>query len=102
MVLPDSGKAVLLHRQVTTELLLIIGWLMIEFLSYQSAWSVEWLNAGMTIFLMILAAVAAILSLFFYLQYYRVSENIGYVYGMVPLITEAVCMAVFVFACEVK
>ena len=96
------GSSVLLHRRVTTELILIVGWLMIEFLSYQSAWYLEWLNAGITVFLMILAAAAALLSLFFYLQYYRVSESRGYVYGMVPLITEAVCMAVFVFMCEVK
>ena len=94
-----AGSSVLLRRQVTTELLLIIGWLMIEFLSYQSAWCSERINAGTAVFLMILAAAAAIMSLFFYLQYYRVSESRGYIYGMIPLITEAACMAVFISQC---
>ena len=53
----------------TSELFLIIGWSMLE--------------------------VAAVLSLYFYLQYYKVKPMIGYFFGMVPLITEAISMGVF-------
>ncbi|WP_155834217.1 hypothetical protein [Butyrivibrio sp. VCD2006] len=38
-----------------------------------------------------------ILSLFFYLQYYRVKPMTGYLFGMVPLMTEAITMGIFEF-----
>ena len=43
----------------------------------------------------VLVAVAAVLSLYFYLQYYKVKPMTGYFFGMVPLITEAISMGVF-------
>ena len=45
----------------------------------------------------IIVAVAAVLSLYFYLQYYKVKPMTGYFFGMVPLITEAISMGVFEF-----
>ena len=44
-----------------------------------------------------IVAVAAILSLYFYLQYYRVKPMAGYIYGMIPLVTEALSMGIFEF-----
>ena len=94
-VLLMFSSSLLLHRQVTTELFLIIGWLVLEFLAYQSAYCKGRIERGGAVLLIAVAVIAAGLSLVFYLQYYRVSEARGYVYGMIPLITEAVCMAVF-------
>ena len=84
-----------LHRQVTTELFLIIGWMVLELLSFQSAYRFRQIERGTVFLLIMIAVIAAVLSLIFYLQYYQVSEMRGYIYGMIPLILFAVCMAVF-------
>jgi len=52
---------------------------------------------GLVSGLVIIVAVAAVLSLYFYLQYYKVKPMTGYFFGMVPLITEALSMGVFEF-----
>ena len=85
----------ILHRQVTTELFLIVGWLVVELISFQAAYRMEGIGVKALLILCILALAAAVVSLIFYLQYYQVSEVRGYIYGMIPLITEALCMAVF-------
>ena len=84
-----------LHRQVTTELLLIILWTALEISSYQSAYCAEWIGAGMMWFLIILIIVCAVISLYFYLQFYKVDAGRGYVYGMIPLILVGICMVIF-------
>ena len=93
------GSSVFLHRQVTTELLLIIGWLMLEALSYQSAYCHEVIGRFVMLVMMLVAVTASILSLYFYMQYYQVEERRGYVYGMIPLIMDGVCMIVFLISC---
>jgi hypothetical protein len=95
------GSSALLHRQVTTELLLIIGWLVLEFLSYQSAYCHEVIGRSAMVVLMVIAVLASIISLCFYMQYYQVEESRGYVYGMIPLIMDEVCMIVFLITCAV-
>ena len=45
--------------------------------------------------LLLITAMAAIMSLFFYLRYYNVKPMTGYLFGMVPLVTEAVTMGIF-------
>ena len=51
--------------------------------------------------LMVIAVLASIISLYFYMQYYQVEETRGYVYGMIPLIMDEVCMIVFLITCVV-
>jgi hypothetical protein len=46
---------------------------------------------------LVIIAVAAVLSLYFYLKYYKVKPMTGYFFGMVPLSTEAISMGVFEF-----
>ncbi|MBR2561450.1 MAG: hypothetical protein IKE31_04785 [Eubacterium sp.] len=87
----------ILHRQVTTELFLIVGWLAVELISFQTAYRMEGISVKSLLILCVLAFAAALVSLFFYLQYYQVNEARGYIYGMIPLITEALCMAIFLF-----
>ena len=91
------GTRVLLHRQVTTELFLIIVWSMLEVASINRAFAWETVTIDKAVIFLTIILIAAISSLFFYLQYYRVKPMTGYIFGMVPLITEAITMGIFVF-----
>ncbi len=95
VLLFGSGK--ILHRQVTSELFLIIGWSMLEVASINRSFAWEKVTVNQVVVFLVLVAVAAILSLYFYLQYYRVKPMVGYIYGMIPLITEAISMVIFEF-----
>ena len=95
------GSSAVLHRQVTTELLLIIGWLVLEALSYQGAYCHEVIGRSVMMVLLLTAVTASILSLYFYLQYYQVEERRGYVYGMIPLIMDGICMTAFLVSCRI-
>ena len=88
---------IILHRQVTSELFLIIGWSMLEVASINRAFAWEAVTIDKAVFFLIITAIAATLSLFFYLQYYKVKPMTGYLFGMVPLITEAITMGIFEF-----
>lgn len=91
------GSGMILHRQVTSELFLIIGWSMLEVASINRSFAWEKVTVNQVVAFLVIVAVAAILSLYFYLQYYRVKPMVGYIYGMIPLITEAISMVVFEF-----
>ena len=91
------GSSMILHRQVTTELMLIIGWAMLETASANTVFSLERMTFGQVRVFLAIITLAAISSLFFYLQYYRVEPMIGYYYGMVPLVTEGLSMAAFLY-----
>ena len=85
----------ILHRQVTTELLLIIGWVMLEFASVNAAYAFGRIIGWPLMILLAMIVIAGILSLVFYLLYYDVSPMTGYYFGMVPLVMEAACMITF-------
>lgn len=89
------GSRILLHRQVTSELFLIIGWAMLEVASINRSFAWEMVTVNQVALFLVIVAAAAILSLYFYLQYYRVKPMVGYIYGMIPLITEAISMGIF-------
>ncbi len=91
------GTRIFLHRQVTSELFLIVGWTMLEVASINRAFAWGIVTLDKVTFFLIITAIAAILSLFFYLQYYRVKPMTGYIFGMVPLITEGITMIIFEF-----
>jgi hypothetical protein len=59
------GTRVFLHRQVTSELFLIVGWSMLEVASINRAFAWETVTIDKAAILLILTAIAAILSLFF-------------------------------------
>ena len=82
-----------LHRPVTSELFLITGWAVLELsvcstLQAAGCFSLPCLY-GLTA--AIAAAFAA--SMVCYVLYYRLPAQAGFYSGMVPLATEAVCMA---------
>ncbi len=70
---------------------------MLEVASINRAFAWERVSVDRAMVFLIIVAVAAVMSLFFYLQYYKVKPMTGYYFGMVPLITEAVSMGIFEF-----
>ncbi len=81
------------HRQVTTELVLIVGWTVIAVLECDALFGMGLLPRGATIGLFAAALVAAALSMVCYVLYYDLVDWAGYVDGMVPLLLVAVYMA---------
>ena len=69
------GSRIILHRQVTSELFLIIGWSMLEVASINRAIAWERVSIDRGIVFLIIVAVAAVLSLYFYLQYYKIKNT---------------------------
>ena len=86
--------SLIMHRQVTTELLLIVGWLVLELCSVNAAYSAGIYGKTAAFLIMISAAVISAASLGFYLAYYRVKPFTGYIFGMIPLILIGICMGV--------
>ena len=68
---------------------------MLEVASINRALAWVRVSVDKVIVFLVIIAVAAVLSLYFYLQYYKVKPMTGYFFGMVPLITEAISMGVF-------
>lgn len=86
-----------IRRDTTTELFLIVGWVMLETASMNIAYALGIVSVTSAIIFLILVFVAAISSLYFYLKYFIVAPMKGYIYGAIPLVTEAICMAIYNF-----
>lgn len=82
------------HRQVTTELLLIVGWAVLVFAEVNALYALGLLAQGAAIGLLAAAVVVAAASLVCYLLYYGLSPRAGYLDGMIPLLLAAIFMAV--------
>ena len=84
------------HRIVTSELLLIVVWTMLE------AAVINWLNArgyltGFRLAVMVIVLILAfVISIILYVAYYRMEEIKAFYAAMVPLVTEAAAMIVLV------
>lgn len=85
--------AFLLRRQVTTELFLIIGWAMLELSAIDALYGTGQAAFPISVFLIIVIAVAVVVSMICYLLYYRLEQTAGYSDGMIPLIVDAAAMA---------
>lgn len=82
------------HRIVTTELILIVGWTALEMAVVDRLYSAGGIEAG-GLWVAILAIVAAFLiSIVLYVAYYRMEQMRAFYAAMVPLVTEALAMAV--------
>ena len=82
------------HRIVTTELILIVGWTVLELTVINRLLAAEQLSeAGFTVMCAVIAAAFAI-SIILYVAYYRMDEMKAFYAAMVPLVTEGVSMAV--------
>ena len=83
-----------LHRQVTTELFLIVGWTALIFLEVNALYGLEIITRNGAAVLFAAAVAATLLSMICYVLYYGLDTWAGYVDGMIPLLLAAVFMAV--------
>ena len=90
------GTKIFLHRIVTTELMLIMGWTMLEVAVANTACGYGVFSGSAVVLFLIIVGIAAVSSLVLYLMYYNVKPATGYIFGMIPLITEAITMGVFI------
>ncbi|MCI2059061.1 MAG: hypothetical protein LKJ80_07645 [Oscillibacter sp.] len=83
----------LLHRPVTTELLLIVGWAMLALSEVSALFGAGAFTRGTAaVFAAVIAAGTAV-SLCCYVLYYRLSCTAGLIDGIVPLAAAALIMA---------
>ena len=83
----------LLHRQVTTELLLIVGWTILELCVQNSLYRSGGPALSLTLVYMIITIAVAVIGMLCYLSYYNLEARRAFYTGMVPLILFAVVMA---------
>ena len=84
------------HRIVTTELFLIVGWTILEMTVISRLNAFGGLSGtGFAVMCAVIAA-AFVLSIVLYVAYYRMEGMKAFYLAMVPLITEALAMAVLV------
>ncbi len=81
------------HRQVTSELFLIVAWTGLAFLEINALYALGFLAWNKAVVLFAAAVIAAALSMICYMLYYDLSGWAGYVDGMIPLLLVAVFMA---------
>lgn len=86
--------ALVFHRQVTSELLIIHVWAAVELCTIWVLYGTGRFAIGRTAVLATLVGLATVASLICYLLYYRLDGIASYRNGMVPLGTDAVVMAV--------
>ena len=83
-------------RIVTSELLLIVGWTMLE-ISLLNRLSGSGLLSGTGLMAVYVSVILAfIISMILYVAYYRMEDNAAFYSAMIPLITEAVSMGVLI------
>ena len=86
----------LFHRMVTTELILIVGWTMLELVVAGRFYAAGVLENGSFLAVCMVIAAAFLISIVLYVAYYRMEEMKAFYAAMVPLVTEAVTMGVLV------
>ncbi len=84
---------IVLKRQVTTELFLIVGWTVLMFLELNALFAQGHFTKSAVILFLVTTLLAAIVSMICYLLYYGLDSVKGYVDGTIPLILVAVMMA---------
>ena len=83
-------------RIVTSELMLIVGWTMLEVSVINRMNAVGVLSDGQFLCLCFVIAAAFIISMILYVAYYKMDEMKAFYAAMVPLVTEGISMAVLV------
>ena len=82
------------QRIVTTELFLIVGWIMLEMTVINQLFAAEFLTNDRFLIMCVVIILAFTISIILYVAYYRMEEMRAFYAAMVPLITEASAMAV--------
>lgn len=84
----------LLHRQVTSELLIITAWAVLELSLVNFLYGVGRFTMPVALGSVLLIIAAAVISMVCYLLYYRLAPYPGFIDGMIPLIAVAVVMMI--------
>ena len=84
----------LFHRMVTTELILIVGWTMLEIVVADRLYAGGALGRGSLITVSLVIAAAFLISMVLYVAYYQMEEMKAFYAAMVPLVTEAAAMGI--------
>jgi len=83
---------VLMHRQVTTELMLIVFWVCMEVCACDALFGAGVIGRTVFVVLTLIVLVAAAISMICYLKYYDLEPMKAFYDGMVPLILFALVM----------
>lgn len=89
-----AATRLILNRQVTTELFLIVGWTVLMFLEMNALFAQGQYTRTAAIVMLVVTVIAAAVSLVCYLLYYNLDSMRGFVDGMVPLLIIGVMMVV--------
>jgi len=81
------------HRQVTTELLLIVGWAALALSEINVLYGMDRFSHGLSAGFAVMIGAAALISLICYVLYYNLGTLAGYFDGMIPLFMVALIMA---------
>lgn len=83
----------LLKRQVTTELLLIVGWAVMALSEIDALYGAGRFSHRLAVIFAVVIGVAALISLVCYVLYYSLGDRAGYFDGMIPLLMAALVTA---------
>lgn len=86
------------HRQLTTELLLIVGWCALMLSAVNTLYGTGIFAAAQTAVFITVAVVATLISLICYIKYYGLEMWTAYYDGMVPLVVAGVSMLAMTIA----
>lgn len=90
--------SLLMKRQVTTELILIVGWGVLELSVINALYGSGQFSLTLSVVLAIVLIVAVVVFLVCYLQFYKLEDTAGWIDGMIPLATGAVYQVVMIIA----
>ena len=84
------------NRIVTTELLLIVGWTMLETIVADRLYAIGSLSSKSFSAITIIIAIAFLIGIVLYVAYYRMEEMRAFYAAMVPLVVDAAAMAAMI------
>ncbi len=90
-----AGTLFFLHRQVTTELFLIVGWTALMLMELDTLYGLGEFREMTAVLLMVITVIAGVVSLLCYLLYYNLDAVKGYIDGIIPLGLAGIMMIVF-------
>lgn len=88
----------LMERPVTTELILIVGWGVLELSAINALYGSGQFGLTLSVILAVVLVAAVIAFLICYLQYYKLEGTAGWIDGMVPLAVGAVYQIIMIIA----